>query len=171
MRNRLGQGFSPDNEAMVEEAASAAEGAFTAAEAQRSGTYALTTVTYERRTLFQVERNALLFIETLQRYRREQRYLLHAYVVMPDHVHLLITPVGITIERAVGLIKGGFSHRLDSKRIVWQRSFQDHRCRDAKDFLVHKRYILMNPVRAGLVSRPHLFRFSSAYRREQSLSG
>lgn len=70
---------------------------------------------------------------------------------MPDHLHLLITPLGITLERAVGMIKGGFSHRLGSKRPVWQNSFQDHRCRDVQDFALHKRYILMNPVRAHLV--------------------
>jgi putative transposase len=110
-------------------------------------------------------------METLQHYRAEGRYKLHAFVVMPDHVHLLITPLGITVERAVGLIKGGFSHRLASKMPVWQKGFDDRRCRDVEDFMVRKMYIHMNPVRAGLVSEPHLFPYSSAYRAAVGPSG
>jgi putative transposase len=112
-----------------------------------------------------------LFIETLQHYRAEGRYKLHAFVVMPDHVHLLITPLGITVERAVGLIKGGFSHRLGSKMPVWQKGFDDRRCRDAEDFITRKTYIHMNPVRAALVSEPHQFPYSSAYRAAVGPSG
>ncbi len=47
--------------------------------------------TYNRRRLFQVSTNAELLIETLQHYRAEGRYKLHAFVVMPDHIHLIIT--------------------------------------------------------------------------------
>ena len=137
----------------------------------RPGTYAITSVANGRRRLFQSERSASLVIETLQHYRREGKYLLHAYVVMPDHVHFLITPQGIALERAVGLIKGGSSHRIGSKFPVWQKGFQDHRCRDAHEFIARKEYILMNPVRAGYATEPRLFRFSSAYRGGEALSG
>jgi hypothetical protein len=51
---------------------------------------------------FQVERDAELLIETLQHYRAEGHYQLHTFVVMPDHLHLLLTPQE-TLERAVGL--------------------------------------------------------------------
>jgi putative transposase len=78
----------------------------------RTGTFFVTSATFQRRRLFQVTANAELFLETLQQYRREGHYKLHAFVVMPDHIHLLLTPKAITIERAVGLIKGGFSHRM-----------------------------------------------------------
>lgn len=44
-------------------------------------------------------------------------YKIHAFVVMPDHIHLLLTPQDIVLERAMQLIKGGFSHRLASPRI------------------------------------------------------
>ena len=79
--------------------------------APRLGTFFLTSATYNRRRLFQVPANAELFLEALQHYRHAGRYKLHAFVVMPDHVHLILTPQGITVERAMGLIKGGFSHR------------------------------------------------------------
>ena len=83
----------------------------------------MTTATFNRRRLFQVTANAELFLETLQQYRREGHYKLHAFVVMPDHVHLVLTPQSLSIERVVGFIKGGFSHRLGSKFPVWQRGF------------------------------------------------
>jgi putative transposase len=83
--------------------------------APRLGTFFITTATYNRRRLFQIPANAELFLDTLQHYRREGNYKLHAFVVMPDHVHLIVTPQSITIERVMGLIKGGFSHRLVSK--------------------------------------------------------
>src|ERR1700723_928512 len=100
----------------------------------RAGTYLATSVTYERRPLFRATQTAELFLETLQYYRREGHYKLPAFVVMPDHVHLLITPQEITLERAMQLIKGGFSHRLVSNLPVCGRGFNDHRCRDADVF-------------------------------------
>jgi putative transposase len=113
-----------------------------------TGTYFVTSITSNRRRLFQVAANAELFLETLQHYRREGHYKLHIFVVMPDHIHLLLTPQGLTIERVVGLIKGGFSHRLGSKLPVWQRGFTDHRIRDGNDFQARREYIHQNPVRA-----------------------
>jgi putative transposase len=82
-------------------------------------------------------------------------YKLHAYVVMPDHLHLLIAPFE-TIERSVQLIKDGFSFRakreLDWSGEIWQAGITDHRIRDEEDWLRHLEYIRMNPVEAGLVS-------------------
>jgi putative transposase len=97
------------------------------------GTYFVTSATWNRRRLFQVKTNAELFIETLQHYRRLGHYKLHAYVVMPDHIHLLLTPLGLALERVVGLIKGSVSHRIASKSPVWQRGFADRRMRNPKN--------------------------------------
>lgn len=138
----------------------------------RSGTYFITSATHNRRRLFQVEANAQLFVETIEHYRKN--YLLHAYVVMPDHVHLLITPTIVTLERAMQLIKGGYSHRLGSKLPVWQRSFTDHRIRNAEDFNVRLQYIHRNPVEARLCERAEGYPFSSAnpkVRLDEYLSG
>jgi len=132
--------------------------------ASRPGTFFVTTSTYNRRRLFQVDSNAQLFLETLQHYRRAGRYKLHAFVVMPDHIHLILTPLEITLERAVGLIKGGFSHRLASGFPVWQRGFTDHRIRDAADMEARRTYLHLNPVRAGLAEAADLYPYSSAYR-------
>lgn len=128
----------------------------------RPGTFFVTTATYNRRRLFQVEANALLLIETLHRYRKQGNYKLHAFVVMPDHIHLLITPETVSLERAIGLIKGGFSRRLASKLPVWQRGFTDHRIRDEGDLEVRRTYIHQNPVRAHLAETADAYQYSSA---------
>jgi putative transposase len=133
-----------------------------------AGTYFVTSGTFNRRRLFQVATNAALFLETLQHYRRAGNYKLHAFVVIPDHIHLLLSPTGIALERVMGLIKGVFSHRLGSKLPVWQRGFTDHRVRDSNEFEMRRRYIHDNPVRAKLVELPGLYPYSSAYRSEES---
>jgi putative transposase len=127
-------------------------------------TYFVTSITFERRRLFQIEANARLFLDTLQHYRKEGKYKLHAFVVMPDHVHLLITPLDVTIERAVQLIKGGFSHRMGAKFPVWQKSFTERRMRDAEEFVMRREYIHLNPVRAHMVASAEDYPFSSAFR-------
>src|SRR2546430_6611362 len=92
--------------------------------------YFITASTFQKRSLFQSERMAQLFIEVLQHYRRQGKYLLHEFVLMPDHFHVLITPA-ITLERALQLIKGGFSFRarkeLGFGGEIWQTSFYDRR--------------------------------------------
>jgi putative transposase len=138
----------------------------------RPGTYFITTATHNRRRLFQVERNAALLLETIDHYRAS--YLLHAYVVMPDHLHLIVTPTDITLERTMQLIKGGFSHRLASKLPVWQRGFTDHRIRDAADYNIRRNYLHRNPVEARLCESPEGYSFSSAnpeLRLDEYLSG
>jgi REP-associated tyrosine transposase len=139
--------------------------------ASRPGTFFVTTTTYNRRRLFQLPANAELFLATLQHYRREGHYKLHAFVVMPDHVHLILTPQTIALERAIGLIKGGFSHRLALNLPVWQRGFTDHRIRDAEDMQVRRDYLHQNPVRANLVAAAQMYPYSSAYLATHDLSG
>ncbi len=73
----------------------------------------ITTVTAQRQPIFRREAAADLMIQTLAHYRDERKYLLHEFVIMPDHVHALITPsMEISLERAMQFIKGGFSFRL-----------------------------------------------------------
>lgn len=128
------------------------------------GTFFVTTQTHDRRRLFQVTATAELFLKTLQHYRREGHYKLHAFVVMPDHIHLLLTPTNITLQRSIQFIKGGFSHRLASRLPTWQRGFSDRRMRDRDDLLTHRSYIHDNPVRAHLCQQPEDYPYSSAYR-------
>jgi REP element-mobilizing transposase RayT len=92
-------------------------------------TFFVTTSTAMGRSLFQSERNAMLFVEVLRSYAVARKFQVHDFVVMPDHVHLLLTVGGeMSIEKAVQLVKGGFSFRLKKEcgynGEVWQRGFR-----------------------------------------------
>jgi putative transposase len=130
-----------------------------------SQTYFVTSDTWERRALFRTEPWARLFFKTLLLHRGEA-YLLHQFVLMPDHFHLLITP-SFALERAVQLIKGGFSNRtkkeLGSNMEIWRRGFADHRIRDAEDYDKHAYYIHLNPVKKYLCAGPADYPYSSAH--------
>ena len=131
------------------------------------GTYFVTSQTWGRRSLFQVDELARIFLDTLFRYRQQHKYLLHEFVIMPEHVHLILTPVDITLERAVQFIKGGYSHAVAEtgrKNLeIWQKGFTDHRIRDAKDYARCREYSHMNPVRDGLCDSPAEYAYSSAH--------
>lgn len=132
-----------------------------------SNTYFVTAGTSGHRPLLQTEDMAGLLIDTLQRYRQEGKFLLHEFVVMPNHFHILITPSGIPIEKAVQFIKGGFSFRVKKELglnfEIWERGYVDHRIRDARDYEHHTNYIHQNPVRAGITARSEDYRNSSAH--------
>ena len=125
----------------------------------------ITSATWERRSLFSKEPWARLLIDTIYHYRRPA-YLLHEFVIMPDHIHVLLSPK-TSLEKAVQFIKGGFSFRakkgLGSNMEVWQKGFSDHRIRDAEDYLRHVSYVRENPVRKHLCECTEEFAYSSAH--------
>jgi len=130
------------------------------------GVYFITASAFQKQSLFQSERFSLPFIETLLHYRAQKNYLLHEFVVMPNHFHLLVTPT-LTLERAMQLIKGGFSYRarkeLGFAGELWQPSYYDRRVRDVEDYINFKYYIRQNPVKRGLAKAPEEYPYSSAH--------
>lgn len=131
-----------------------------------SSCYFINSSTFQKQSLFQSYRMAQLYLEVLQHYRLQNKYLLHEFVLMPDHFHLLITPT-LTLERALQLIKGGFSYRAKRELgfigEIWQPSYYDQRVRDLNQYLAFKEYIHLNPVRKRLVAAPEQYRYSSAW--------
>jgi putative transposase len=130
-------------------------------------TFFVTASTWGKRGLLQSQGAAALFIRTLRDYRAQGKYRLHEFVVMPDHFHVLITvDADLTIERAVQLIKGGFSFRarmeLELKAPVWQKGFSEIRVLDAETFENQAAYIRNNPVAAHLVKSAEEYPYSSA---------
>jgi len=96
--------------------------------------------------LLQTERNAGLLINVMRDYTTEGKFKIHDFVVMPNHVHFLITVGGrMSIEKAVGMIKGRFSYRLQRETGylggIWQRGFSEMRVENRKSFLAHCEYI------------------------------
>jgi len=128
-------------------------------------TYMVTSSTWGRRALFRNERWAKLLIKTLFHYRGSA-YLVHEFIVMPDHIHILLTPL-TSLEKSVQFIKGGFSYgvkkELESNMEVWQKGFSDHRIRDPHDYALHVSYIHSNPVKERFCEKPEEFPYSSAH--------
>jgi putative DNA methylase len=109
---------------------------------------------------------AVLVADAIQHGQETMRlYDSHAWVVMPNHVHLLITPL-VDPSKITQTLKR-FTAR-DANRILslsgpfWQPESYDHLIRDRAEFEKTARYIHMNPVRAGLAAAPNQFPWSSA---------
>ena len=127
-----------------------------------------TTRTSQGQSLLQSERNASLMIEVLRSYVVSGKFRLHDFVIMPDHLHVLLTVgTGMTIEKAMQYIKGRFSYRLKKEfgylGEVWQRGFSEVRIADQASFLEHRAYIVANPVKAGLIDAPEKYPYCFNY--------
>ncbi len=138
-----------------------------------------TTNTSMGKRVLQSERNAGLLIDVMRSLVAEDRFKLHDFVIMPDHVHLLIEVYGdMTIERAMQLIKGRFSHRLshefDYKGEIWQRGFTEEQVMNRESFEIHREYIAQNPVKAGIAGSvddfPFCYRYLAARKTEAKIS-
>ena len=130
-------------------------------------TFFVTASTWDKRHTLQSDRCAGLFLKVLYEYRARGIFRLHEFVVMPDHFHLPITVgSGMTIEKAVQFIKGGFAFRagkeFGAKAPFWQKGFSEVRIQDMERFERAARYIRDNPVAAHLVSDARDFPHSSA---------
>ena len=126
---------------------------------QTISTYAITISTYRSHPHFQLPANAELFIATLFRYRDAGKFKLHGFAIMPDHVHILITPAtDQNTSRCVQLIKGGYSFaaRKQSAGEIWHPGHHEHRIRDTADHQAQLAYIANNPTHKNLQAYPHV---------------
>jgi putative transposase len=141
-----------------------------------SRTFFATSKTHAGRRLLQSERNATLLIDVLRSYMAAGKFGVHDFVIMPDHVHLLLSVGGdTTIEKAMQLIKGRFSYRLKHERGylggVWQVGFSESRADDAASFERYRRYIAQNPVKAGLAECADEYPYCYGYLAEKKRRG
>jgi REP element-mobilizing transposase RayT len=98
-----------------------------------------------------------------------KRYRLHAAVVMPEHVHLLLTPLTDEQGWSDGLpailkaLKGTSARTINklvgATGLIWQEESFDHVLRSDESFDEKLEYIRQNPVRRGLVNRPDDYRW------------
>jgi REP element-mobilizing transposase RayT len=107
-------------------------------------------------------------VRALERTRDRCHFLLHAYVIMPDHVHLLFTTAPPhDISRVIGSAKSlsaiSIRSHIGGVGPTWQRRFHDHVCRNDREFEAALAYIYNNPVAWGLVESPHEWQWSSWY--------
>jgi len=110
---------------------------------------------------------AKLMVSALQQGQTHfHRYQLHAFGVMPNHVHMLVTP-HVVSTRWLGPLKGFTAREANQilgieSRPFWQDESYDHLVRSSDEFAQIRRYIEGNPVKAGLAQSPDQFRRSSA---------
>ncbi len=131
-------------------------------------TFFVTSSITGKRNLLQSDRSAGLFVDVLYDYRSQRKYLLHSFVVMPDHFHILVTlGLEISIERAIQFIKGGFAFRagreLGFRAPVWERGFSEVRIYEAEALARIREYIAQNPVKRGLAKIPSEHAHSSSH--------
>ena len=134
---------------------------------RQPGVYFITTDTWQRRPLFLKPDPARILLEQILGCREREFYKLHAFVIMPEHLHLLITPgETTTLEKAVMMIKGGSSHRIKKELLynfpIWMNGYHDRWIRDLQEYRIRKQYIEQNPVKAGLAHRSQDFPWGSA---------
>ncbi|MGB2627961.1 MAG: transposase, partial [Candidatus Acidiferrum sp.] len=98
---------------------------------------------YHRRSLLTTDENRRIFESALERVRRRFRLQVYGYVVMPEHVHLLLSePEKDTLADALKSLKQGVSRRLigDADHF-WQKRYYDFNIRDYPQFVEKLRYI------------------------------
>lgn len=108
-----------------------------------------------------------LFKQMLRKTKEKYLFELPALVILPDHFHLLLKPIGCNFSEIMLSFKKRFTDNFKKRKWItvnfnfWQSRFWDHVIRDAKDFKKHLDYIHYNPVKHGYVTEPEEWKFSS----------
>jgi len=134
---------------------------------RQAGVYFVTTDTWQRRAVFRKANAAGIVVDQLLECRERGFYKLHAFVLMPDHLHVLLTPaVDTSLEKVMQMIKGGSSYRIKKELLyqfpVWHAGFHDRWMRDQGEYQARFQYLLRNPVAVRLVSKPVEYPWGSA---------
>lgn len=114
------------------------------------------------------------FLRILEQVRRKFRFVVLGYVVMPEHVHLLVSePERGTLAHALQVLKQRIARRFlpkrrarqarlwDEEEHFWQKRYYDFNVWSGKKRIEKLRYMHRNPVRRGLVASPELWAWSS----------
>src|SRR5713226_9590254 len=130
---------------------------------QSGQSHFVTFCCYHRRRLLATDESRRIFESALERARRSFRLQVYGYVVMPEHVHLLLSePQQDTLADTLKSVKQGVSRRLigDADHF-WQKRYYDFNIRNYPQFVEKLRYFHRNPVKAGLCERPEDWEWSS----------
>lgn len=126
--------------------------------------YFLTHVTYNRQEILTTYFDLLW--ESIGKCKKDNDFELIAWVVLPDHIHMIINPKENNLSTLIKKIKLSFSmkylkeHNLKSGKL-WQNRFWDHIIRDQNDMNRHIDYIHYNPVKHQVVKSPFEWKYSS----------
>lgn len=144
---------------------------------QTGGFHFITFSCYRRRPLLQNERRRYAFLGELERARKRFRFLVIGFVVMPEHVHLLVSePEAGTLAKAIQVIKQNTSRTFqklkkphpelflpqETRSPFWQTRYYDFNVHNARKRIEKLQYMHRNPVKRGLCARPEDWLSSSA---------
>ncbi|WP_447798634.1 REP-associated tyrosine transposase [Pseudomonas moraviensis] len=119
--------------------------------------YLITVVVYQRRPIFTDWRIGRLLVAQLKRAQDQQWVKSIAWVVMPDHLHWLVQLENASLERLMQTVKSRstltINRALNRTGAFWQTGYHDRAIRDNEDLRPYARYIIANPLRAGLVKK------------------
>jgi putative transposase len=131
---------------------------------RRQRTYFVTFCAKNRRSLFADPTAARIAKQVVVDYRDREWFWLLSYCIMPDHVHLLLRLWNgdRSLSQVVGVIKNQITYRARRVHLCadWQKGFHDRVKRADEDERYIARYIVENPVRAGLVERYDQYEFA-----------
>lgn len=119
----------------------------------QSQIFSLSICTWQRSPWFKNAAYASTLIDTLHDGLFAEKSRLYAYCLMPDHLHLLISPNSICLIDLINRWKSYTANLLRKEGLsskCWQRSFYDHALRKEEEIRTTAEYIVYNPVRAGL---------------------
>lgn len=126
---------------------------------QLSQIYLISAVTHERQPFFTDWRVGRLLVDQFRQIQADSRAESLAWVVMPDHFHWLMELKQGDLATVVLAVKSRAARSVNAylgrSGQLWQRSFHDRAIRDEEDLQSVARYIIANPIRAGLVTRVH----------------
>jgi len=124
---------------------------------QNGQAYLLTAVTWDRAKPFSDWRTGRLLVGELRAVHLEGLVRSKAWVIMPDHLHWLVELNGLTLEQLMRRVKSRSAYKVNQllgrSGRVWQKNFHDRAIRRDQDLKQVARYIIANPIRAGLVTR------------------
>ncbi|MGY4493041.1 REP-associated tyrosine transposase [Pseudomonas sp. TE3610] len=119
--------------------------------------YLITTTTYDRTPFFTDWRIGRLVIHIMMQEHLEDRVRSVAWVVMPDHLHWLLELKEANLSAVIRRVKSVSAKRVNAalghRGCVWQKCFHDRAVRREDDLRAIARYVITNPIRAGIVDR------------------
>ena len=137
----------------------------TARKQSNSGIYHVMMRGVNRQLIFRDNEDRAFFLTAVKRSKEKDHFRLHAFCLMPNHVHLLIEqaeePLGTVFKRIGVSYAGWYNRKYERVGHLFQDRFRSENVEDDRYYMTVLRYILYNPVKAGMVSEPGLYRWSS----------
>lgn len=136
------------------------------------GHFFVTLCCHQRKPRFLEQRLATSFIQSLRDCARREHFLVHAYCVMPDHVHLFLEGESVTcnLARFISKLKqqSGFAFARSAGQQLWQKSFYDHILRNLASPFSVAWYIWLNPVRKKICAQSAQYPFNGSFTEMQA---